>query len=259
MTTNPTLVERLAGAGEPMLATFVALPRVEIVQLVALAGFDAIIVDLEHGPFTIEQVPPLVMAARAHGLASLVRVSDDRAVGIGGALDAGADGVLVPHVSDRATAEAVVTASRFPPLGERGANPWVAAGEFGSDPTFFATANDRTAVVAMVEGREGVERLDELVSVRGISGVFVGPVDLSSSVGVPGQTDNPDVVRLAGEVIRRAHEAGIGAAVFAPDPAAARRWFGAGARLVALGVDVGHALRGLTAACDEVRAAGLGG
>jgi len=247
-----TLRRRMTSGEGPIVATFVSIPRVEIVEMLADAGFDAVILDLEHGPYGIQSVSPLIAAAHGRGIAAIVRVADDRAQGIGAALDAGADGIVVPHVNTAAQAHAVIDAARFPPDGQRGANPWVRAGAYGTDRRFFDEANDRVAVIGMVEGVDGVANLDEILAVPGLDGVFIGPVDLSSSLGVPGQTEHPDVVQTVADIVRRGANAGVATAVFAPTPRAAARWLGAGAFLVALGVDAGLIAQGLRAVRDAL-------
>lgn len=256
--TAPSLRDRLRRTEGHVLATFVTLPRVEVVELVAVAGFDAVILDLEHGPFGVGALPPLVAAAHGQGLAAIVRVPDGRAQVIGAALDVGADAILVPHVTSAAGAGDAARAARFPPQGTRGANPWVRAAQYGADARYLEDANERVAVIAMVEGREGLENLDAILDVEGVDAVFVGPVDLSSSLGLRGDTEHPSVVQLAADVIRRAAAAGVAPGIFAPTPSAAARWVQADARFVALGVDAGLMLAGLSAATSELNTA-LGG
>ncbi len=228
---------RLAEPEAALLGTFVLIPRIEVVELLGHTGFDLAILDLEHGTFGIEALPPLLAAAHGVGLACLVRVPDEREQPISAALDAGADGVLVPQVTSAAAAAAVVAAARFAPEGRRGANPFIRAAGHSADPGYLARANGRSAVIAMVEGRAGIEALDEILAVDGLDGVFLGPVDLSMALGLGGDPEHPDVVAAIGDVVRRAGERGVATGVFAPDAGAARRWRAAGVRLVAHSVD----------------------
>ncbi len=151
---------------EAMLATFSIVPSVEIVQIIALAGFDAVILDTEHGPYGIEALVALIAAAHARQMHAIVRVRENSAAWIGAALDAGADGILVPQVASRREAEAAVAAARFAPLGRRGANPWVTAAGYGGDPGWFAAANEAVAVIVMIEGAEGVAAAAAIVERR---------------------------------------------------------------------------------------------
>ena len=248
-----SLRRRLAGEGPALVATFVIVPRIEIVEIAALAGFDAVILDQEHGPLGVELLPPLVAAARGAGIFSVVRVPECRAKQIEAALDLGADGVLVPHVSSAADATLAVAAARFAPEGRRGANPYVRAAGYSADERFFAEANERAACLALVEGKEGVEAIDEILAVPGLDAVFIGPVDLSAALGVPGEPEHPRVVETVRGLVERGRDRGVATAVFAPTPEAARRWLELGVRLVALSVDTGLMLQGFRAALAETR------
>lgn len=244
-------------AEAPLLATFVIVPRVELVEIAAAAGFDAVVLDREHGPLANGHLIPLVAAAHGAGIHAIVRVPENRAVEIGAALDAGADGVLVPHVGTGAAAAAAVEAARFAPEGCRGVNPYVRAARYGRDvPGYLAGANAGAAVIAMIEGADGVLATPEIVATPGLDGVFVGPYDLSAALGIPGRTGDPAVAERVQAIAREAVAAGIASAVFAPTPEAARGWLDAGIRLVALSVDAQLALAGMRAAVSATRPAG---
>jgi 4-hydroxy-2-oxoheptanedioate aldolase len=241
------LRERLR-QGKPMVATFSIVPSVEVVQIIALAGFEAVVLDTEHGPYGVESLVPLIAAAHARGAYAIVRVRENSPAWIGGALDAGADGIIVPQVGSRREAEAAVAAARFAPIGRRGANSWVGAADFSGDAGWFAAANETVAVLVMIEGEEGVAAATEIIETPHLDGVFLGPVDLSHALGVPGQIDHPAVTGKIAEVVALARARGVATAVFAATPAGANAWFARGVGLVGLGVDTGHILAGLRAA-----------
>jgi 4-hydroxy-2-oxoheptanedioate aldolase len=159
---------------------------------------------------------------------------------IGSALDAGADGVLVPQVESRAEAETVVAAARFAPAGSRGAHPWVRAAAFSGDPDWFRRTNEETAVLVMIEGKEGVAAAADIIATPDLDGVFLGPVDLSHALGVPGNIDHPDVIARVTEVVGMAKEQSKTAAVFTPTSEGAKRWLALGANMVAVGTDTAH-------------------
>lgn len=244
-----SLRARLA-AREHLLATFNLLPSPEIVELIALAGFDVVIVDLEHGPHDLADLRRALTAAAAHELPALVRVRTAAAAEIGAVLDLGASGVLVPHVESVAAAAAVVRAARFTPGGERGANPWVRAAGYGSREDWFARADAEVAVLVMVEGPGALGELADIVSLPGLDGIFLGPMDLSHALGVPGQVGHPRVFEAVRDAVRLAADAGVAAGVFTPDPGLAAGWWQRGAQLVAAGVDAGFVRSGLAAAAD---------
>lgn len=236
-----------------LLATFVLIPRVEIVEIVAGAGFQVVIIDCEHGPFGRNELVPLIAAARAAGVYSLIRLPDNSPREIGGALDAGADGVLVPHIETRDQVVALVAAARFPPWGNRGANPYVRGAGYGGDTTYFSVADDGIAVLGMVEGEHGLAALDDILAVPGLDGVFVGPVDLSVAMGLPGQVTHPDVVASVREILARTQAAGLASSVFAGSEDQAVAWLDAGARLVAVSTDTSAFHRALRRSVTHIR------
>jgi 4-hydroxy-2-oxoheptanedioate aldolase len=234
---NGNLREALRGNGT-LVFTFLMTPRVEIVEMLALAGFDGVVIDLEHGAMTIADLPVLSAAARGSGIYALARVRDGSPSEIGAFLDAGVDGVLVPHVSTAEQAASVVSAGRFPPAGERSLNPYVRGTRYGTDGDAGRDlANARSAVIVMVEGAEGLANLEAIGDTEDLDGVFIGPVDLSAALGVPGQPEHPKVVETITSIFERLRERKVAAAIFAPTSEAAKRWRDAGAALVALSAD----------------------
>jgi 4-hydroxy-2-oxoheptanedioate aldolase len=220
-----------------VLASFMLLPRIEIAEILACSGFDAVILDLEHGPIAIDDVPPLAAAIQGSDMFAIVRTSDPYSPTIAAVLDTGVDGIIVPHVSTTSEAQAVVRAARYPPAGTRSLNPYVRGLQYGTLSN-LPEANDRFAVFVMVEGTEAIAQLDGLAAVDGLDGAFVGPVDLSSELGVPGQPEHQLVIEAVSDIFRRLRNAHTAAAIYAPTPHAARRWLTAGASLVALSADI---------------------
>jgi 4-hydroxy-2-oxoheptanedioate aldolase len=220
------------------LFTFLMIPRVEIIEMLGLAGFEGVVIDLEHGPMTIADLPALSAAAHGAGMYAVARVRDGAAAEIGAFLDTGVDGVLVPHVSSAAEAASVVSAGRFPPAGDRSLNPYVRGTRYGSDgDSARDLANARSAILVMVEGGEGLSDLEAISDVDDLDGVFVGPVDLSASLGVPGQPEHPKVIETVTQIFERLRERKVAAGIYAPTPESARRWEAAGAALIALSAD----------------------
>ena len=241
--------------GPALLGTFSIIPSVELLELIALAGFDCVVLDMEHGAYGVENLGPHILAARAHELAPIVRVRWNEPALIGAALDAGAAGVVVPHVQSAADAAAVVAAGRFPPTGSRGAHPWVRAADYAARAGWFEQADAAVGLVAMVEGEAGLQSLDAILATEGLDAVFRGPVDLAASLGLGGQLDHPRVQEAVRSVIERAAAAGVAAAVFSPTAAGAGRWLQAGARLVTVGVDTQIALPAFRSVVEAIRPA----
>ena len=230
------------------------VPRIEVVELLADAGFDALVLDLEHGPYSVESLPPLVAASRSAGAACLVRVAENWAQQIGAVLDIGADGVVVPNIQSEASAAAVVAAARFAPEGRRGANPYVRAARYSANETYLTTANASTVAIGMVEGKEGLDAVESILGVGGLDAILLGPVDMSMALGVPGQPEHPTVLATMAGIVERAQARGIATGVFAPTTEAAARWLGLGVRFVAFSVDTALMLAGFRDAVGALRA-----
>ena len=180
------------------------------VEAAGIAGLDFIILDTEHGPANLETLHNHVRAAQLTQMASIIRVKGVDANAIGSALDTGADGVQVPNISTAQQAEVAVKAARFYPQGSRGVCRFVRAANFGNraKDAYFASANEKL-VILQVEGLEGINNLDEILEVQGFDVLFIGPYDLSQSVGKPGQVDDPEVLELMQIIAQKSQRKGI--------------------------------------------------
>jgi 4-hydroxy-2-oxoheptanedioate aldolase len=234
-----TIRQRLA-RGECVFGTFLKIPASAPVELVGYAGFDFCVVDLEHSPFTFERAEELVRAAEGVGLASIIRTFDGQPPTLVRALDTGCDGVLVPNLQSRAETERVVRGARFHPLGERGMDPHARSARYRMIPkeVYFAQANDRALVGVQIEGVTGIQNLDDIVQVNGIDLIFIGPYDLSQSLGIPGQVDAPPVLEKVSEIVAAVRAKGKAVGIYADNVETARRWRDLGIQFVAISVDV---------------------
>jgi 4-hydroxy-2-oxoheptanedioate aldolase len=248
---RPGLRQALHATDRALLGMFVLVPRVEIVENIAAGGFDVVILDLEHGPYGPAELLPLVAASQGAGLFAVVRTRDDDPAGIAQILDTGADGVMVPHVTTGEQAARVVEASRFPPGGNRSVNPHVRALGYVGASEALRRADERTAVICMIEGVEGLANTEEIAATPGVDAVFVGPVDLSAALGI-GRPDpeHPKVIARVKELLAQTGALEVATGIYAPNADAGARWLGLGARLVVTSVDTavfGRALRDLKA------------
>jgi len=196
-----------------------------IVEAAGLAGLDFIILDTEHGPVSLEKLHDHVRAARLTPMASVIRVKGVDAHAIGSALDTGADGVQIPNVSTARQAEEAVQAARFHPFGRRGVCRFVRAASFGAQEkvSYFSDANEKV-VILQVEGVEGVKNLPEILAVQGFDVLFIGPYDLSQSIGLPGEVDSPQVRALINEISSAAKAANKTLGIFCDTPDALRNY-----------------------------------
>ena len=227
--------------GETTLGHFSKMTDPALVEQAALAGFDFIIIDMEHGPVTHETAQNLIRAAELRHMTPIIRTSDATPINILRSLDIGAHGVQVPQVSTREIAETVVHAAKFSPAGARGVCRYTRAADYThtDKTTHFARSNAETLVIIHIEGTEGIANLPQILTVPNLDVIFLGPYDLSQSCGVPGQTTHPAVIEKMRQAVAQATAAGVTVGTFVETPESARYWRQAGVRYLAYSVDAG--------------------
>lgn len=185
-------------AGEPVFGVSVMIPSPQIVEMVAAAGFDWVLLDCEHGTLTIESVELMAMAAEAAGITAIARPVSRSAEHILQVLDRGVMGVQVPHVNTAADARDVIAAVKYHPAGRRGLAAGTRAAVYDSHGTladYVKAANDATLIAIQLEEQAAIDNIDELLKVEGIDVFFIGPSDLSQSMGHPGNPKAPVVAQ----------------------------------------------------------------
>lgn len=240
-------------AGKTVFGPFVNIPSPTVVEIIGHAGFDFAILDLEHGLIDFGMVEHMVRGAECGGLSAVVRTREGFSPDILRALEVGAASVQIPHISTQEAALKVVKTAKYHPAGERGLSPYLRAARYSMDaePGFTDRLNAETLIIVQVEGVEGLENLDAILTVSEIDVVFLGPNDLSQSLGIPGQMHHPRVVAAMKEAVERIRTAGKAAGVFARDTDDARRWADLGVQYVSVSMDVGIFLE---ACLDRVHA-----
>jgi len=239
--------------GKPALGLFVALNAPGICEIIGHAGFDYCIIDLEHGAINLETAENMVRAADAAGIAPIIRVINSPEL-ISKALDLGAAGVHIPSVSTPEGAQEAVWASKFTPLGKRGVHRGVRAARYSADRgTYFSKSNAETLVIIAIEGTEGINNLNGILKVRGIDALFVGPYDLSQSLGVIGQVTHPKVIGKIQEVVAISKKAGVVVGLYTDTLEAARQWIKEGVQYCCLGGDTEIFLDATTNLVKQVR------
>jgi 4-hydroxy-2-oxoheptanedioate aldolase len=229
----------------------------EIVMLAKTAGFDSIYVDLEHSSFSIETAGRICLMALAEGLPCLVRVPENTPASISRVLDAGAAGIVAPHVRTADEARAIVAAAKYPPQGARGISTGLPHFVFRSFEAGqgYAWLNAETLVIVQCESGEAVENAANIASVDGVDMILVGTNDLLAEQGIAGEFDHAYVHQAYGRVIEacRAHgkHSGIGGLMSRPELVA--EFIGLGARYVSLGTDLGFLLEGAKPRTDWLR------
>ncbi len=192
------------------------------IEIMGIAGFDFVIIDSEHNCADMPDFIHLIRTAENVGIIPIVRVAAGPVEEpIKKMLDAGAAGVLVPNVSTPEQAALAVSFAKFPPIGHRGACPYVRTNDYGTKYgtiDFFEKNNKESALILMMETREAVENFDEIVKVKGYDALYIGPVDLSISMGYNGDTKAKEVVEAMDFMERKAAENGIRIGQFAFSP-----------------------------------------
>lgn len=223
----PNRLKRLLAEGRTPIGVFlVELRQTAVLQIFASCGFDFVLIDNEHGVFSIESIAELSRAARLLDLTPIVRVPDHAYPWIAQALDAGAQGIMAPRIETPEQVAGVVRCMKYPPAGARGNAQGLGSMSFRSGPAaeVLARSNGETFLVVQVETRAAAENLEAIMSVPGVDAALVGPNDLSIALGVPGQTDGPEVRTVIERVIEVGRRAGTASAVHMRSVEAAARW-----------------------------------
>jgi len=233
-------IKALLTEGGVAIGTFVRTTSAPVAEVLGLAGLDFIIIDTEHSPVGLESVAHQIRAADSVGLAPFVRVHTNDAVAIMRALDAGALGVQVPQISNAEEATYAARAIKYPPWGTRGLATSHRAARHGlMIPHEYVTmADSETMFICYVENKDAVDNLEDIVSVPNVDVLFIGPADLSASLGYPTQVNHPDVQQAIDRVYAIAADAGVAVGTVAADAEAAAGLIARGARFIALSSDL---------------------
>jgi 4-hydroxy-2-oxoheptanedioate aldolase len=198
-------------AGEPVYGVSVMIPSPQIVEMIAAAGFDWVLLDCEHGTLTLESVELMAMAAEASGITAIARPMTKSAEHILQVLDRGVMGVQVPHVNTAEEARAVIAAVKYHPAGRRGLAAGTRAANYDAHGTladYVQAANEATLIAIQLEDRPAIDNIDALLAVDGIDVFFIGPSDLSQSMGHPGNPKAPAVAQAIETSLRKMVAAG---------------------------------------------------
>jgi len=249
--------EKLA-RDEVVASMTVRLSRsVEIARLAKTAGFDTIYVDVEHSSLSIETTGQICIAAMEIGIAPFVRVPSTRPEHVSRVLDAGALGVIAPHIRSADEARQVVAAAKYPPLGERSAGGALPHLHYRSFPAAEANVamNDATMVIVQFETADAIEKADEIAAVEGVDLVLMGTNDLLADMGLPGQYEHARVRDAYERTLAacRRHGKHVGVGGLATRPKLAAEFVKMGARYVSTGTDLAFLLAESTARAKQVR------
>jgi 4-hydroxy-2-oxoheptanedioate aldolase len=227
--------------GKTVYGPFLKFTDPAVVEIMGFAGFDFVIIDQEHGPISIQNTQNMIRAAESANITPIIRTAKNDESLILRALDIGAQGVEIPQINCKLDSIRASKSVKFFPLGERGVCKYVRAANYSSMDKFeyFESANEETMVIVHIEGMKGINNLDEIISVSGIDVIFIGPYDLSQSLGIPGKVNDPLVEDKMKKVVLKCKQHNIVVGTFADDIQAAKKWTSLGVQYISYSVDVG--------------------
>ena len=233
-------VKRKLRNNELTVGSWMAMSHPWVADIMGQCGFDFLVVELEHSTVELESLNALFAIIELHGVVPLARLSSNDPTQAKRVLEAGAYGLIFPMVNTAQEARQAVDSVKYPPLGKRGFGLGRAQDfGFGSDE-YFSKANDETIVILQVEHIDGVRNIESILDVEGVDGVFIGPYDLSGSLGIPGQLNDPKVVKARTQVLEAARDRGIapGIHIVHPDAELFRQSVDEGFTFIAYGGDI---------------------
>jgi 4-hydroxy-2-oxoheptanedioate aldolase len=240
-------------AGRQQIGLWCMLPGGFVTEALAGAGFDWLLLDTEHSPADVLTVLPQLQAAAAYDVSPVVRPASNDPVLIKRLLDCGAQSLLIPYVQSAEEAAAAVAAMRYPPAGIRGVAGLTRASRFGRVEGYARRAEEELCLLVQVETRQSLDAIEAIAAVEGVDGIFIGPGDLSASLGHPGELFHPEVIAAIEDAIRRVRGAGKAAGILTYDIAFARRCMELGTLFTAVGADLSILLRGVEGLAGEFK------
>jgi 4-hydroxy-2-oxoheptanedioate aldolase len=225
--------------GDQQIGIWNSIGGPAVVEQLATCGYDWILVDTEHSAIDVNDVLPALQAIAGYpDTSAVVRPANNDTVLIKRLLDHGAQSLLIPYVQSADEARAAVAAMRYAPRGVRGMAGVTRATRFGKVADYATRAEDDLCLLVQVETALAMDRLEDIASVDGVDGVFIGPADLAASMGHPGNTGHPDVVASIETAIGRLAALGVPSGILTLDPDFSRRCIELGTRFTAVGVDL---------------------
>jgi len=240
---NP-VKERLR-RGEQTVGAWITIPSPDVPEALSTLGFDWLVFDTEHAPMDEQIAQNLMTTLRGTRVAPLVRVAWNDPVRIKKALDIGSYGLIIPWVNNREQAIAAVKACKYPPAGIRGVGPRRPS---VIDPDYLKTADEELLTVVQIETTEAVENIDEILAVDGVDAFFIGPMDLSASLGVMGQYSHPKLQTAIDRVFEAGRKAGVASGIWTGAGKEVKERLDQGFQFVALGLDLSFLVNGARAA-----------
>lgn len=249
------LVKRKLKAGKPSVGTWISIGHPDVSMYLADLGFDWLVCDMEHGPYGPETYHFMAQAMLYNrgSCMPMARIPWNDLIWAKKSLDAGATGLVIPRVESAEMARESIRITKYPPMGERGAGPRMAAFR---DPDYFSTANDETLVVVMIETKKGLENIDEIFGVEGVDACFVGPSDFTLDMGIHRQYAHPEFVSALDRIVEAGEEHGVAPGmhcITGPGPTNINEAIERGFRFCAVDSDVGFLRAAASGALKNIK------
>jgi len=224
--------------GDVQIGLWLSTATPYIAEIAATAGYDWLLLDGEHAPNTIQTQFSQLQAVAPYPSHPVIRVAEGNRTLVKQALDIGAQTLLIPMINSAEEAKEMVSAMRYPPTGVRGVGASIArASRWGRVSSYMQTAEENLCLLVQAETKAAIDNLDEIVQVDGVDGVFIGPADLSASLGYVDDAGHPEMQAIIEKSIKRIRSAGKAAGTLAVDPEMAKKCIEWGATFVAVAVD----------------------
>lgn len=233
-------------SGEPLLGAWITISHPEVVEILSNMPFDWFVFDMEHAPLITRDVEELLMVLKGSNIVPFARVAWNDPVLVKLALDLGVAGVVIPWVNTKEEAERAVKAVRYPPAGIRGVGPRRCVNYGLQDVVeYFHRWNEIATLIVQIETKEGYENLEDILATEGVSGIFVGPADLSASLGCFGRTDSHEFMNILKDIAERArrHDRKI-IGIIAETPEFTRMFIDMGYNFISLSQDTRYLVKG---------------
>jgi len=246
------MLKSLLKEGKPAFGIFLTIGHAEVAEMMSLVGFDWLLIDMEHAPIDAATLEVMAMAVKPP-VTPLVRVPVNDPAYIKVALDAGVMGVMVPHVDNAEEAKQAASYVRYPPKGTRGVGPRRAALYGLAREEYMKIAAEDVMLIVQIESREAVENAEEILSVEGVDAYFIGPADLSASLGVTGGLRNSEIVRAVERVASVGEAQGVPGGIYCASRSDLKLALRLGLRMLALGSDYRILVEGAKGRLEEAK------
>ncbi|MGQ9781909.1 MAG: HpcH/HpaI aldolase family protein [Nitrososphaeria archaeon] len=219
------------------IGMWITIPCTEVPEALSRLGFDWFVFDTEHAPTSLETIQRLLPSLNGSNTMPVIRVAWNDIVMIKRALDLGVEGIIVPWVNTKEDAIKAVKACKYPPQGVRGVGPRRAAA-YGLDPSYYKRANDNIALIVQIETQEAIDNVDEILAVDGVDSFFIGPQDLSFSLGTPHEYESPKFMSAIDRVLEAGKKLGKPGGIYTSGAQDAIKYMKKGFKFIALSSDI---------------------